>query len=810
MRRTCSLAAHGVQAPDLILMIILALTFSSCGGNGGPTSQQGDAQVSGNWQFAMSTTGDSFVVSPLQGGFLLQKNGAITGQIVFSIELPPPSAGASPVFCNSGTAAVTGTISSQTVSLNAAIAALDSNGNPTTQTLTLSGGALSSDGTAIQNGTYRLTAGYGVSQGQNVACGGVPQDDAGTWSATLVPPLTGGFQGFFHSTESDSRFINQNFPVSGIVTQGPNIGAASATVTGTLVFQDPVSLLNDYPCLSTASVNGTISGSNVLLQIFSTSGTLVGQIGQAPETLAATPTISPTAVTLDSAKGGYVVHNSATSGMSGYVIKTTKSCSNGDSGNLCLALGNSKVCNQPVLLTPLSLTFPPQLVGSAATSQTITLNNTSALALSGTLGFTEIDSGQFYTFGGGDFNGVRSFNEQDNCTQPGSNSISLEAGASCTVTVLFSPQESCPWLPQTTPTAAGVAPAQCPSTLTASLAITVPSGSADADNEFSVPITGTGLSAIIPSVPEIDFGAEALGEASPPHILTFTNQSSKPVTILPAMPVPCVYKFGAADPPIPRPPISNGEPVISGLQLAETAVIGLNNSAPIATSIQLIQSPVPPTVGYFCEIDPPVSKQGSGLPNFQLSQDECSGQTLVPFGQPGNSCSLEITFVPQPKTWTVDMSGNDIGLDDFLQLNTMWCGDSNDPPEPNCEIDSGRFPVEIKTNPPSPLRMSPSAGMDFGTVTRGTASPPLTITLFNDPVDPKAGTVTIASKLVTGADYIESDTCPAALASNQSCAVTVAFTPTIVGLDPGIITLTYNTATEFGLTQLIYLRGTGQ
>jgi hypothetical protein len=801
-------AAHCSQAVALILMIVVALTFSSCGGSSSTTSQQGgDPQIGGNWQFAMSTTNTSFFVSPLQGGFLVQKSGAITGQIEFSIVLPGTNGGAN-MTCNSGTTSVTGTISGQTVSLTATIAALDANSAPVTQTLTLSGGKLSTDGTTIQNGTYTLTpAAYGFAQGQLTSCGGGPQD-AGTWSATLVPALSGGFQGYFHSSISPSGFPNQSFPVSGTLTQGPNTGTATATVTGTLLFQDPVTLLNDYPCVTTASVNGTISGNNVLLQIFSTSGTPVGQIGQASEALAANPLITPAAVTFDNTQGGYVLHNlnGATAGSTGggYLVSATKSCPLGDSGNLCLALGSSKACNQPVTLTPFSLIFPPQLVGSAATTQTITVNNTSGAALSGLrLSFGGNDSLQFYTSGGADFDGIPNFTEQDNCTQMGS--ISLAAGASCTITVFFSPQESCPWLPQ--PGSGGVAPAQCPAKLTATLTITVPTGSADANTEFSVPISGTGFSAVIPSVPEIDFGAEALGEASPPQTLSFANQTSKPVTILPAM--PCVYPPSFALPAIPRPPLSNGLPVVSGLELAETAGIGLPTSVSITASSHLFPPPVTPTVGYFCDIDPPKSQGGSGLTNFQISKDGCSGQTLAPFGQSGNSCSVEITFIPQPVTWTAAI-GSGIGLDDFLQLNTNWCGDANNPAEPNCEPDSGRFPVEIKTNPSSPLRMSPAAAMDFGVVTKGTAATPATITLFNDPVDPAAGTVTITSKLVSGADYIESDTCPAVLPSNQSCAITVIFAPTVVGLDPGKITFTYSTPTEIGLTQTIYLRGTGQ
>jgi len=780
----------------LVLLALLTLTLAGCGGSGRSNSAQGEPQISGNWQFTLTTTGNSFATSPLQGGFLLQQNGAISGQIGYSIVLPSQNGGANTI-CNSGVATVTGTISGNSVALTAVVGTLDANGNPVTQTLTLNAGSLSANGSSIQNGTYALTDGYANVNGQIVSCG-VAQD-TGTWTATLVPPLTGGFQGFFHSAYSTS-FVNQDFPVSGTFTQGRNIGAATATVTGTLLFQDPVTLLNDYPCLTTASVNGTISGNTVLLQVFSTSGIAVGQIGQTPGTAA-----PPFAVSFDNTQAGYVLHNlpgaSAGTNAGGYLV-TTKSCSGGDSGNLCLALGSSKACSQPITLTPFAITFPPQLLGSAATSQTITLTNNSNSQLTGlSLRFGDNDSGLFYGFPGADFNGVPNFTEQDTCSQNGT--ITLAPSSSCVITVNFSPQQSCPRLPQSSQ--GGVAPAVCPVPLTATLTVTVPSGSADADNEFSVPITGIGLSRIVPSVPEIDFGAEAVGEASSPQTLTFTNQSLSPVTILP--PMPCTFATGV-EPAQPRPPLSsNGQALVGGIQLAEAGA-QLPNSSPIAAD-KSINPPLvnAPTVDYFCETDPPPSNGGSGLPNFQISADGCSGQTLAPFGQSGNSCSLQITFVPQPATWSTTAGQP---LDDFVQLNTMWCGDANNPVEPNCEVDSGRFPVEIKTNAPSPLRMSPSAGMDFGSVIKGTASTPVTITIFNDPVDPMADNVSFTSKLITGADYSETDTCPPTLPSNQSCTITVTFIPKVVGLDPGSITLTYKTSTQIGLTQTIFLRGTGQ
>ena len=776
-----------------LVLLAFCTTLSGCGGVSSAPSE--DSQVSGNWQFTLTPPSDnSLVSSPLQGGFLIGKNGSITGHVQYSIGV---SLQGSPITCNNGVANVTGKMSGNSVTFTAVIGTLDASGHPATQTLTLNAGSLSADGSMIQNGTYTITAGWANFNNQLVSCG---TQDTGKWSASLVPPLTGGFQGFFHSTNpSPAPFPNQDFPVSGTLAQGPNIGGATATVTGTLLFQDPVTLHNDYPCMSSASLNGTISGNTVLLQVFSTGGTIVGQIGQTPGSSAPQPSI----VTFDNTQAGHVLHNlmSGPNG-AGYLV-TTKSCSGGDYGNVCLALGSSKACSQPVSLTPFALTFPPQLVASAATPQTVTLTNNTSSQLSGLhLSLQENDSGLFYSSGGGDFNGARSFTEQDACSQNGS--IALDPGGSCVITVNFAPQQSCPWLPQSSGAASiqGSPPARCPFPLTAALTVTVPGGSPDADNEFSVPLTGTGMSRIVPSVPEIDFGAEAVGEASPPQTLTFTNQSLSPVTILPPPATPCAYGVGGLQPPQPRPPIPSSG--LGGIQLAETQ---LSNPYPILADTNVS----PPTVDYFCDIDPPPSLGGSGMPNFQIADDTCSGQTLAAFGQSGDSCSLRITFVPQRATWST-ITGN--GLDDFVQLNTSWCGDAHNRAENNCEVDSGRFPVEIKTNLPSPLRMSPSAGMDFGFVLKGATSRSRSVTIFNDPVDPMAGAVSFTAKQNTSADYFETDNCPATLPSNQSCTVMVTFTPSVVGLDPGQITFTYNisssTSTQIGLTQTLFLRGTGQ
>jgi hypothetical protein len=201
------------------------------------------------------------------------------------------------------------------------------------------------------------------------------------------------------------------------------------------------------------------------------------------------------------------------------------------------------------------------------------------------------------------------------------------------------------------------------------------------------------------------------------------------------------------------------------------------------------------TITYNCDSDPT-----SLQPNFQMSSETCMGLLLAP----QDSCSLQITYVPQPGT---SLSA---GLDYFLELNTLQCS-SADGVASNCEIDSGRFPVELKANPASPLRMSPTAGLDFGTVviSLGVPPPPQTITLTNDGTLASPLSVFFIGKFVVKGNYTETDNCPFTLAPGSSCVLTLIFNPSAVGYSPGSVTINYNQGTNeqsatLGNAQTIY------
>ena len=765
----------------LFLSALVMLAAAGCGGSARSSSSNNNTNspIAANWQFNLAPPSDnSFQGStdpscvpattsdpaPLCiGGFLQENSGAVNGQVVYSIVPASQSSSATPC---SGSASVSGGIQGQTVNLTM-------QAGP--QTLSLSG-TLSGDGKTMM-GTYSSVDTHGCGTAQSGL----------QWKAFAVPSLSGAVQGNFHSSATNHLAnpdfpANQDFTISGVLTQSPNIGASNATITGTLSF-------DGYPCLGkAASVNGQISGSSVILQIIASNGLNVGQIGA---TLSSLET-HPSPVVFQSTPGAWLL-----TGKNGYGV-STKQCPGGnvpgDFGNVCLAMGESTSCTQPLLLTPASLTFPPQLLNSPPTAQLITITNNDPAGAtldnltlqfqpqSGLQSHFTQDASNVLS----DFSGLPNFTMRDFCaTSPGA-PFSLRAGQSCSVRVFFSPQESCPWFPAADagdpPSQHGAAPSACPIPLTAALTVTSPKDAfSDDDPKFTVAINGTGMSSIVPSTFELDFGSEANPEVSVPQTLTFTNQSTAPVQILPALTQPC--QNGPAKPflTLPRPAVAGALP---GLQVIATGNGTTFQDVPMGGGNAFN------SINYNCDSD-----LTSGQPNFKIKTDGCSGMTLTSQA----SCNIQIAFAPQPATSTVS------GLDYFLQLNTLQCTGTN---TSDCEVDSGRLPVELKANPTSPLRMAPSAGLDFLFQTVGETSAARTITLSNDPY-PNPVTVNFTGNVVKG-NFLETDNCGSGLAPGGHCTVTVTFTPLAIGLNQGSVTIGYAVNGSFGQTQTIFLRGTGQ
>ena len=435
-----------------VLVLAGLMILAGCGGSSSGNSSPNNVSLSGNWQFTMAPPHDGSFTGGLQGGFLLETGGTVKGATEYAVSLPQFL-----IPCSTGSAAITGTIDGQTVQLTAIAG---------TQTFTLSG-TLSLDGSTM-SGTYISTAG--------TAPDGSPCGTAQSglqWTAALVPSISGAVTGTFHSAGGAAGLNEQDFIVSGGLSEGNNTGASGATVTGSLTFVNSVTNVSDYACVASASVYGTISGASIDLQIVGGDGSILGQIGVP----AGSNGVSGlTAVTVAAASGGAVITGAGPT----YMV-ATNSCPGslgniataGDYGTICLALGSAKTCQQPVTFTPVALTFPAQVIGTPPTTQVITLTNASGAALGG-LTLALVNN-----------SGAANFYELDACgadgVAAGSSPFSLITGQACEITVSFAPQETC---------AVGTPPDQCPSPLTATLVVTSPSN----NMVFTVPISGTAVS----------------------------------------------------------------------------------------------------------------------------------------------------------------------------------------------------------------------------------------------------------------------------------------------------------------------------
>lgn len=432
----------------------LAVILMLCGcSNHVPDVPAPGPQLSGNWQFKVANPPDQSFGGGMQGGFLVQNNNSLTGSVAFSIS------GSSAQICNSGSAAITGTISEQNVTFTAAAG---------TQTFTFTGSVSTDNSTMV--GTYSSTAGAANGAACGTAQAGLP------WSANFVPPLVGAIQGGFHSTGGSSGLMNQQFPATGLISQAENSGESSAVVTGTLTFVDPVSLLSVYPCIDTVTVNGRISGNTVTLKLIGNDGSNVGQIGGI---LPSQP------VTFDRFRSGNVLHDVA--GM-GYAFNTqtcpgTSLVQAGDFGNICLGVATSSACSQPISLFPAALIFPPQAPGATSALPIYVQNNTQS-TLSGitvTLVNTSTTGNSFAIVGA-------------TCDVPGDpvavplplpqpeEPFDLLAGQTCTFPVTFT-------------SSAGAAGSGI-------LSVASPA-SVDNDKVFAVPISGTASAAFNLSVKDI-------------------------------------------------------------------------------------------------------------------------------------------------------------------------------------------------------------------------------------------------------------------------------------------------------------------
>lgn len=237
----------------VFLLCALAIVLA-CGG-ASKSSAPPSTALSGNWEITMLR--HNLATPFAYSGFLLQSGSTVTGSVILNGE--NGCAGVGPV---------SGTINSQNLQLDI---------NEFGQDVSLTG-ALS------QTGGAPSIAG----QFSSVAGGCEDFTSTGTWTAVQIPPLTGKFHGSFSTTGNTATTID----VSGTLTQGPNIGASNAALSGTIT---ATSATPFCAYLTTATVTGLISGTSVTLTLYGPDGS---QIGQIPAPASPTATIAPDASSL--------------------------------------------------------------------------------------------------------------------------------------------------------------------------------------------------------------------------------------------------------------------------------------------------------------------------------------------------------------------------------------------------------------------------------------------------------------------------------------------------------------------------------
>jgi len=189
--------------------------------------------LTGNWQITLNRHASTQPQN--YSGFLVQSGDAIAGSVILGGGC-------------SGVGPVVGKMDGQNLSLTI---------NQFGQELTLTGAVPSSSG--FMSGDFSTLAG---------ACNAFP--NTGTWTAIEVPPVAGTFHGTFTSAGNGAAVS-----VTGTLAQGPNTGNSNAPLTGTMAISGSATFC-DY--LTTASVTGLISGTNVTLNLFGPEGSQIAQI----------------------------------------------------------------------------------------------------------------------------------------------------------------------------------------------------------------------------------------------------------------------------------------------------------------------------------------------------------------------------------------------------------------------------------------------------------------------------------------------------------------------------------------------------
>jgi hypothetical protein len=335
---------------------------------------------------------------------------------------------------------------------------------------------------------------------------------------------------------------------------------------------------------------------------------------------------------------------------------TLQDNSNGINNNAQIVTLTGTGINPGATLSPGSISFANQVVGTTSNPYPVTLTSTGTTNLS-------ISSIAITGTNGGDFA------QANNCP------TTIAPGATCTINVTFSPSQSGP--------------------RTATLAV---SDNA-ANSPQTVALTGTGIApgaGISPTT--LSFGNQVIGTSSAVRKVTLTSTGTTNLTI-------------------------------SGISI-------------------------------------------TGVDSGDFAQTNNCPASMVP----GATCTINVTFTPAAtgtRTATLAVSDNATNSPQTVALSGM-----------------GVLPVSV----------SPTS-LNFGNQAVATTSGAKTVTLNNN-----LNSALVISGITTSGDFAETNTCDGSVPAKGKCTISVSFTPTATGTRTGTLTVTDNASNS---PQTVSLTGTG-
>lgn len=431
------------------------------------------------------------------------------------------------------------------------------------------------------------------------------------------------------------------------------------------------------------------------------------------------------------------------------------------SGSVTRTVTVSVIVDSNVSISPNSLSFPNQEVGTTSAAQNVTLTNTGSSTLSITsVAVTEAGQGDFA--------------ETNNC------GTSLGAGRSCTISVTFSPVIS--------------------GTFSPAIIIT----DLDPTSPQSVGLSGTGVAPIARVSPSsLTFAGQLINTASPAQVVTLTNTGTASLSIT-AINIngpfsetnTCGETLGVgANCTVsvtftPRSSgtstgslnfTNNGSPSFEQVTLSGTGLAGTPTVSPSSLTFasRQVNTTSPPLV---------VTLTNTGTASLNItaidifgnfSETNTCGASLAV----GARCTASVTFTPKATgTLTGTLSFTTTGSPGFVAVTLSGTGTA------------------------APTATLSTHSLGYGLQVVGITSAPQTATLTN------AGTVTlnISSIAITGANasaFTETNNCGSSLAVGALCTFNVTFTPATTGSMSAVLTITDNTSTG---SQTINLSGNGK